>query len=200
MSERAFRYPFTTILVFALLLAALPALAVADEGPRISPREREAFEAVAPAEAKACLRCALDHKKCSSTCFSLAGEGKMGSCLTACDNATATCSCDQAVSLRSEDLVAWEWPGTNKAAACNGTVSCQPNYPSCASWSTYTACGDPFCGSGARCGDCTCDEIRCFCGPGPAWKEPQERFRVCFDAWGNSCTEWQKLTYVSCGC
>jgi 5-methylcytosine-specific restriction endonuclease McrA len=201
MNERTFRCPFTFLLVFALLLAALPSLAGAAEDPRITPQERAAFEAVAPAEAKSCQRCAVAHKKCSTTCFGLAEKGGMGDCLTACDNAVATCSCDQPVSLRSEDLVAGEWPGTTKAAACHGNVSCQPNYPSCASWTSYADCGDAFCGSGPRCGDCTCDEWgHCFCGPGPAWREPMERFRVCFDSLGNSCTEWQTLTFISCGC
>lgn len=200
MNERAFRCLSTSIFVFALLLAALPGFA-AGEDPRISPREREAFEAVAPAEAKDCQRCAFAHKRCSTTCFSLAEKGGMGDCLTACDNAVATCTCDQSVNLRSEDLVSWDWPDTTKAAACHGTVSCQPDYPSCASWSTYSNCGDPYCGSGPRCGECTCDEWgHCFCGPGPAWRQSRERFRVCFDSLGNSCTEWQTFTSVSCGC
>jgi hypothetical protein len=200
MNERAFRCLSTSLLVFALL-AVLPALAAAAEDPRISPREREAFEAIAPPQAKDCQRCALAHKKCSTTCFSLAEKGGMGDCLTACDNAVASCTCDQSVNLRSEDLVSWEWPGTTKAEACHGTVSCQPNYPSCASWSSYSPCGDAYCGSGRRCGDCTCDEFgHCFCGPGPAWRESQERFRVCFDSLGNSCTEWQTFTSVACGC
>jgi hypothetical protein len=200
MDERVFRCSFTSILAFTLLMAALPGLAAAEEGPRISPRERAAFEEVAPAEAKSCQPCALAHKKCSATCFSLDEKGGMGSCLTACDNAAATCTCDQSVNLRSEDLVSRDWPGTTKAA-CHSNVSCQPNYPSCASWSAYASCGTAFCGSGPRCGECDCDEWgHCFCGPGPAWREPLERFRVCFDSLGNSCTEWQTFTSISCGC
>jgi hypothetical protein len=204
MNKRAFRCPATPFLIFALLLAALaalPSLAVAGEDPRISPQGRAAFEAVAPAQAKSCQRCALAHQKCSATCFGLAEKGGLGSCLTACDNATATCTCDQAVSVRSEDLVPRDWLATTKAAACHGTVSCQPDYPSCASWSSYADCDTPFCGTGVKCGECTCDDFgHCFCGAGPAWKEPMERFRVCFDSLGNSCTEWQKFTVSSCGC
>jgi hypothetical protein len=205
MNERAFRCPSASTLVFAvfaLLLTALPSLAGAGEDPRLTPREREAFEAVAPDQAKDCQRCALAHKRCSTTCFNLAEKGGMGDCLTACDNAVAACSCDQSVSVRSEDLAAWKGlDTTTKAAACHGTVSCQPNYPSCASWSSYADCGDLTCGFGPKCGDCTCDEFgRCFCGPGPAWRQPRERFRVCFDSLGNSCTEWQGLTSISCGC
>lgn len=199
MNERTSRCSFLFILVFALLVA-LPGLATAGEDPRISPREREAFEAVATAEAKDCQRCAISHKKCSSTCFSLAEKGGMGDCLTACDNAVAACTCDQSVTLRSEDLV-WERPDVTTKSACHGTVSCQPNYPSCASWSSYSDCGDAVCGFGPRCGECTCDEWgHCFCGPGPAWRQPRERFRVCFDSLGNSCTEWQTFTSISCGC
>jgi len=203
MKKREFRCPsISFILILALLPAILPRMAAA-EGPRISPPERAAFELFAPAEAKSCQRCALAQKKCSATCFALAqkeGTGGMGSCLTACDNATAACTCDEAVNLRSEDLVARAGLDMTKSTACHTAVSCQPNFPSCASWTAYADCGDPFCGSAPHCGECTCDEFRCFCGPGPAWKQTQERFRVCFDSLGNSCTEWQKLTFNSCGC
>ncbi|HEX6902246.1 MAG TPA: hypothetical protein VF789_21190 [Thermoanaerobaculia bacterium] len=200
MNERMFRCPFSSILVFALLLTALPALAAADEVPRITPQEKAAFLAVAPEQARSCQRCVLAHQKCSTTCFSLADKVNMGSCLTACDNATSTCSCDESVTLRSEDVIPWNPLDMNKAA-CNGNVSCQPYYPSCASWSGYSDCGTPYCGFGPKCGECVCDEWgRCFCGPGPAWKYSRERFRVCFDALGNSCTEWQTYNYSACGC
>lgn len=198
MNERTFRCPSTAILIFALLLAALPGLAAADEGPRISRQARAVFEAVVPDQAKDCQLCAFVHQKCSATCFSLIEKGGTGDCLTACDNAAATCTCDQAVSLRSEDLAVWGWPITTKAA-CHGSVSCQPNYPSCASWSGYSNCGDPFCGIGP-CGECFCEFGRCFCEKGPALKQSRERFRVCFDQFGNSCTEWQQTLISSCGC
>jgi hypothetical protein len=84
-------------------------------------------------------------------------------------------------------------------AACHGNVSCQPNYPSCASWSGYSDCDAPFCGLGQGCGECICDEFRCKCFAGPAMKQYRERFRVCFDQFGNSCTEWQRiLTTLFC--
>lgn len=201
MSKRAFCRPSTLFFIFALLLAALPVLAVAEEGPRNSPRDRAAFEAVAPAQAKSCQTCFAAHQKCSATCFGLVDKGGLGSCLTACDNATATCSCDQSVTLRSEDIAAARGLSLPTKSTCHGTVSCQPDYPSCASWSSYTDCDSQYCGSGPKCGDCTCDEFgRCFCGPGPAWKEPMERFRVCFDSLGNSCTEWQKFIVSTCDC
>jgi hypothetical protein len=189
-----FRCSPILILGFALLLA-LPGLAAADENPRSSSRARTDFEAIAPAQAK-CAACAIVHKSCSETCFRQ-DKAVMGQCLTACDNAAANCSCDQAVGLRSEELVNFEWPSMAKAA-CHGTVSCQPNYPSCASWSSYSDCDDPFCGFAPKCGECTCDEFRCFCGPGPAQKQRRERFRVCFDQFGNSCTEWQQILTHFC--
>lgn len=199
MNKRVFRCPSTSILIFALLLAALPGLAAADEVPRISRQARASFEAVAPAQAKGCQACAFAHQHCSATCFSLAEKGGMGKCLTQCDNAAATCTCDQAVSLRSEDLVSEEWLSRTKAA-CNGSVSCQPNYPSCATWSGYSDCDEGYCGTGRACGECFCEFGRCFCDPGPAWKQSRERFRVCFDQFGNSCTEWQMVLNSSCGC
>ena len=197
MRERAFRCPSIPILAFALLLAALPGLAVADESPRVSPEARAAFEAVAPDQAKGCRSCALAHKHCSASCFGLAEKGGMGECLMSCDNTAATCTCDQAVSLRSEDLVSWDLPGGAKADACHGTVSCQPGYPSCAGWSGYSDCGDPQCGIYRWCGNCG-DPFGCW---DPATRQPRERFRVCFNQFGQSCTEWEgTLVLVACGC
>lgn len=201
MNERAFRGPSTSILFFTLLLAALPGLAAADEVPRISRQAKAAFEAVVPPQAKGCELCAFAHQHCSSTCFSLAAKGGIGECLTVCDNAAATCTCDRTVSLRSEDLVSWEWPSLTKDA-CHGTVSCQPDFPSCAGWSSYSDCGEPFCSLAVGCGRCSCDEFGCRCEfAGPATRQSRERFRVCFDESGNSCTEWQATSVVlHCGC
>jgi hypothetical protein len=197
MSERAYRCIPLMILIFAVLLA-LPGVAAAQENPRAHPGT--AFEGVVvPPEAKSCGACTVAYQKCSATCFGGEKAG-MGACLTACDNAAVKCTCDQEVSVRSEDLVNWGVVKVTKAAACHGNVSCQPNYPSCASWSSYSDCEDPFCGSGAHCGECVCDEFRCFCPPGPAWKQKQERFRVCFDQFGNSCTEWQTIQPFTCEC
>lgn len=199
MNERAFRCLAFSLLAFALL-AVVAGPAAAQEQPRVSPRAMAEFRTIAPPQA-ACQLCAKAFEKCSTACFGLAEKGGMGACLTACDNAAISCSCDQTVSLRSEDLVDFKWPALTKAA-CHGNVSCQPYYPSCASWTTYSPCDSPYCGTGLRCGECTYDPDigREFCGPGPAWKEPQERFRVCFDAYGNSCTEWQKIIVSTCDC
>jgi hypothetical protein len=198
MNERVLRCSAILILGFGLLLV-LSAPAAADEGPRISPQARARFEAVAPPQAAGCSDCAFAYQTCSSTCFSLGEIGVMGKCLTGCDNAAAMCTCDQSVNLRSEDLVNFEWPNQFKAT-CHGNVSCQPNYPSCAGWSSYSDCGTPFCGNGPHCGECEWIEGKLFCPPGPAWKQYRERFRVCFDQYGNSCTEWQQNLLITCGC
>jgi hypothetical protein len=196
MNERAFRCSSTSVLIFALLLAVLPGLAAADEVPRLSPQAREAFEEVASPQAKGCRPCALAHQSCSATCFSLAEKGGMAKCLMACDNAAATCTCEQAVTLRSEDVVSWEWPSQAKAA-CHGNVSCQPAYPSCGSWSSYSDCGDPLCGIYRWCGDCG-DIFGCW---DLATRQPRERFRVCYNQYGQSCTEWETANFlVACGC
>src|SRR5918999_1008296 len=197
MCDRAFRCPPQALLIFALLLA-LPGLAAAEDNPRAAQRARTAFEAVAPPQAASCGACAVAHKSCSKTCFGLQDKAGMGECLTACDNAAANCTCDQAVGLRSEELVNFEWPSMAKAA-CHGTVSCQPNYPSCASWSSYSDCDDPFCGFGPRCGGQICDDWGfCWWEPGPALKQRRGRFRVCFDQYSNSCTEWQQTLTSTC--
>ena len=197
MNQRAFRCPSTSILILALLLAALPGLAAAEEAPRrLSPQERAAFEAVAPPQAKTCQTCAFAHKHCSSACFSLAEKGGLGKCLTQCDSAAALCTCDQPVTLRSEDLVSPEWLSQNKAA-CHGTVSCQPGYASCAGWSPYSVCGTSQCTTGVRCGE-ECDGPYCWPVSGPLWVESQERYRVCFDQFHNPCTEWQTTTTRTC--
>jgi hypothetical protein len=189
--------PAISLFTFALLLV-LPGLAAAEENPRAArARARADFEAVAPDQAK-CGGCVLAHKSCSDTCFGLRGKEGMGICLTACDNAAATCSCDQAPGVRSEEFVNFEWPSVAKAA-CHGTVSCQPNYPSCASWSGYSNCDDPFCGFGPKCGGQFCDEWGfCWWEPGPAIKQRRERFRVCWDQFTNPCTEWQQTLTSTC--
>jgi hypothetical protein len=195
MNERVFRCSSVSILVFALLLILPGLAAAADEKPAAEPHARAASAAVA--QAASCGACTAAYQKCSNTCFGRADKSGMNKCLTSCDNAAAKCTCNDVSNLRSEDLVSFDWPSVSKAA-CHGTVSCQPAYPSCASWSSYANCEDPYCGSGAHCGDCTCDEFRCFCGPGPALKQKEERFRVCFDQYGNSCTEWQQLILSEC--
>jgi hypothetical protein len=154
---------------------------------------------VAPAQAERCRPCEVVHERCSGNCFGL-DKGEVGGCLMACDNAATTCSCDEAVTLSSEDFVArfGSSVAIDFAAACHSTTACGPAYPSCASWSGYSDCDDPFCGSVNGCGE-ECGEFGpCF---GPGMKQRRERFRVCFNAQGQSCTEYQRtLLSLGCGC
>ena len=149
-----------------------------------------------PAEAASCGPCIAAQERCSVHCFGRSSRSELGACLIACDNAATACSCDEKVNLRSED--AMEWTGqslTELSAACNPTTPCGTEYGSCASWSGYSNCGDPFCGGARGCGEC--DDFRCYIGP--ALKQNLERYRVCFNAFGQSCTEWQR-TVITLGC
>lgn len=111
---------------------------------------------------------------------------------------------DQAVTLRSEDLVAkFGFPFVNKGnkslASCEPITACGPayGYGSCASWSTYTECGDLYCSATARgCGPC--GDERCV---GPGLEQKYEAYRICFNQLGESCTQWTRVSYTdSCGC
>jgi hypothetical protein len=151
------------------------------------------------AQAARCSPCRVVHQRCSANCFGL-DKAEIGGCLVACDNEAATCSCDEAVTLSSEDFVArFGPPGmTELTAACHSTTPCGSAYPSCASWSNYTACDDPYCVHFLHgCGDCG-PEDPCL---GPGLQQRIERFRVCFNAQGQSCTQYQ-LSFVTqqCGC
>lgn len=200
MTKLTFRCPNPAIFVFGLLLMSVAGIGTAEESPRLTRQARAAFQAVAPPQAIGCQSCALTHQKCFASCFADVDKVEMSACLTACNNTAAACTCDEAVTLRSEDLVAWGLVSITKAA-CHGSVSCQPTYGSCAAWSSYFTCGDPYCANRPSCGACNCDEFGiCHCGFGPARNVPSERYRVCFDSSGNSCTEWQSLTVYNCGC
>lgn len=200
MKKPAFRCPNPSVFIFGLLLISAVGAAAAAENPRPNLQAREDFRAAASSQAKSCPSCALVHQKCFGTCFADVEKEQIGSCLTACNNAAALCTCDEEVTLRSEDLVELGLVSINKNA-CHGYVSCQPNYPSCAGWSDYSTCGEPYCQDQFGCGECNCDEFGiCYCGRGPARFVPYERFRVCFDQFGNSCTEWYPRTIYNCGC
>jgi hypothetical protein len=193
MKDRAYRYLPIAILGFALLVV-LPGLAAADE----SAAPGRAFAAVVPAQAARCGACALAQESCSAKCFGREDKAGVVACLTGCDNAAATCSCDAEVTLSSEDLVAKMPWLSDKAAACHSTTPCGSAYPSCASWSGYSDCDDPFCGVYRWCGDCPDPEFGCF---GPALRQRRERFRVCFNELGQSCTEYQRTSVVlGCDC
>lgn len=147
-----------------------------------------------------CGACELTQERCSTNCLGREDKVERVACLIACDNAAATCSCAEAVTLHSTDLIpAPARPGTD-APACHSTTPCGSAYPSCASWSGYSDCGDPYCGVYKFCGDPPfCEEPDlCF---GPALRQARERFRVCFNAQSQSCTEYQRSSVVlTCGC
>ncbi len=206
MNRRAFRRPNQSALVFGLLLTSLAGAAVAGESPRLVPRARAAFQASTPPQTMACQSCVLAHQQCFATCFAGTEKEQTGACLTACNNAAVTCTCNGAATLRSEDLVQLGLVSITKSATCNPVVSCQPDYPSCANWSGYSGCGEPWCDLEPDCEDCSrCEGYEddwpiCLCDPGPAHHEIFERFRVCFNQFGHSCVEWQRTIGYMCGC
>ncbi len=155
--------------------------------------------------AASCLGCQQFEATCTANCSALETQEVITTCLLACAKVAATCSCDEAVTLSSEDVVNWglaEGPfdGIGLKAACHSTTPCPAEYGSCGSWSSYSDCGDPYCGIFKFCGDppwCYEPDL-CF---GPATRQRRERFRVCFNASAQSCTEYQQTNYpVSCGC
>lgn len=98
---------------------------------------------------------------------------------------------------RSDLIPSWARSGLAKADACHSTTPCGAEYGSCASWSGYTDCDEPLCGIYRWCGDCG-DPFGCW---DLATRQRRERFRVCFNSLGQSCTEWQNtLVLVACGC
>jgi hypothetical protein len=183
MNMLAFRCPNLSVFVLGLLLISMAGASAAEER-----QAREASQALATPRAVG----ALADQKCFATCFANVDKGKMGACLTACNEAAA-------VTLRSEDLVRWGLVSITKAA-CHSVVSCQPDHPSCAGWSGYSTCGDPYCQFQFSCGESVCHEGGlCFPEGGPARHVPYERFRVCFDQFSNPCTEWDRLDIYNCG-
>lgn len=158
--------------------------------------------ATAEAQVAGCRACAIAQERCAVNCFGREDKRAMTSCLIGCDNAAALCSCDEPDILSSEEYVARFAPELItdlKAAACHSTTPCGSAYGSCAAWSSYSDCGDPFCGIAFGCGECN-EWGQCEAG-GPAEKQYRERFRVCFNAQGQSCTEYQRTSSTgSCGC
>lgn len=168
--------------------------------------------AAVQAQETTCRSCASAQERCSVNC--LGREGKaMGACLIKCDNAAAECSCDEPATLNSEDFVArfGEQPGpgakpeaglklvTDFSVACHSTTPCGSAYGSCAGYSSYSDCGDPVCGLTMGCGEC--DEWGHCQAAGQGLKQLKERYRVCFNSTGQSCTEYQRTQVtLSCEC
>jgi hypothetical protein len=160
--------------------------------------------ATVQAQAAPCRRCQIAQERCSVNCFGREGKA-IGSCLVGCDNAASLCSCDEPATLNSEDFVAkfGAQAGlksvTDFSVACHSTTTCGPTYGSCAGYSSYTDCGDPICGLAIGCGEC--DEWGHCEAAGQGMKQLRERYRVCFDAQGQPCTEYQRTSVtLGCGC
>lgn len=198
MNQSAFRSASSFFIVFGLLVLGAAGIAAAEESPRVTPQERQPFQAAPATEAKSCGSCAFILQKCFASCFAGGGKRQMSACLTGCDKAAASCRCDEVAKLRSEDLVSWGVVSLTKNG-CHPGSSCPPSYASCAGWSGPSNCGPSYCQDESWCGDPWCDN---GCDPdgGPANHTPYEQFRVCFDQFGNSCTEWSSYDAVFCGC
>jgi hypothetical protein len=154
----------------------------------------------ATAKAGNCSVCGVSQERCTANCLGREDDDDRLACLMACDNAAATCSCDEPVTLRSEDVVGAADGGPSPyTQACHSTTPCPPEYSSCASWSSYVDCDDPWCGVYRYCPDPPyCESGLCF---GPALEQNQERYRVCFNQQSDSCTEYQRTTVrLGCGC
>jgi len=186
------------VIVFGLLFLGAVGGATAEEVRRARPQARQDFRAAPPPQATSSETCALIHQKCFSNCFADADKREMAACLTACDKAAASCTPDGAAILRSEDLVSWGVVSLTKSG-CHPTQFCPSSYASCAGWSGDSVCDASYCENESFCGDPWCDN-GCDPNGGPANHTPYERFRVCFDQFGNPCTEWFSYAAVFCGC
>jgi len=148
----------------------------------------------------------LEH--CLANCFGLGNQAQIEPCMIRCEDAAATTPVNDGVTLSSEEYVErWGDGVITTASACHSTTPCPPEYDSCAGWSGYTTCGDPFCGVYRYC---------CAYGPvgggpspalpncelfGDALRGYKERYQVCFNAAGQSCTQYERtLTFLGCGC
>lgn len=175
--------PFVTLFLLGLGAGAVQAQPTQVLAPAAQPEISEA--------------CALTQEQCTVDCLGRSERGAMVACLMGCDNAAALCARDEEPTLSSEWYV--EQFGNVlavKSGACHDTTPCPSEYGSCASWSDYSDCGDPFCGVYRFCGSCS--ETWCF---GEATRQHRERYRLCFTAEGASCTEWQRISVVvACGC
>lgn len=151
------------------------------------------------AQAGRCRPCEIAQERCSASCLGRDDKDQIGSCLIGCENAATRCSCDEPATLSAEEYV--ERFGlkvvTEFSAACHSTTPCGSEYGACTNWSSYSDCDDPFCHQVNGCAE-ECGPLSCF---GPGMRQRQERYRVCFNAIGQSCTEYQRTVInLSCDC
>lgn len=102
-----------------------------------------------------------------------------------------------ALPLRSEDLVDLAAMEATLNAACPVATTC-PGFDSCAAFSSTTSCGTLVCG--AECARCIRlkPDLEPVCTSGVRRSTFSSRFRVCFNAQGQSCTEFQVFTASTC--
>jgi len=158
--------------------------------------------AVQAQEAK-CRSCEIALQRCAINCFGREEAKAMRACLIGCDNTAAACSCDEPATLSAEEYVARfdliQGVTDSKALACHSTTPCGSYYGACTNWSSYTDCGDPFCGPTLGCGECN-EWGQCEAA-GPGLKQSRERYRVCLSALNEACTEYQRTSSsFGCGC
>jgi hypothetical protein len=88
------------------------------------------------------------------------------------------------------------------AASCQptNTNSCvNAGYSSCAAWSDYYDCGELSACTFGVCRRCEIDpDLGRICYPAPGQQQGRNRYRVCFNAAGQSCTEYELLTQRIC--
>src|SRR5262249_43424723 len=96
--------------------------------------------------------------------------------------------------MRSEDLVDISAMQAALNAACPAPTTCAASFGSCAAFSTTTACGTVACGN--FCDRCNPKTLDCILGIERSTFTT--RFRVCFNAAGQSCTEFQVFTSTTC--
>lgn len=157
--------------------------------------------AAVEAQAARCRPCEIVQERCSVNCFGRGDKENIGSCLIGCDNAAAVCTCDEPATLSAEEYV--EKFGlklvTGFSVECHSTTPCGSEYGACTNWSGFSSCGDPYCGYAVGCGECN-EYGQCEYG-GPAEKQNLERYRVCFNQQGQSCTQYQlSVSTGMCGC
>jgi hypothetical protein len=95
--------------------------------------------------------------------------------------------------LRSDDLVDISAMQATFNAACPASTTCI-GFNSCASWSSITSCGQRECGGGCD----VCNPKLLTCVTGIERSTFTTRFRVCFNAQQQSCTEFQVFTATTC--
>lgn len=85
------------------------------------------------------------------------------------------------------------------AVACQPSVSCA-GYSSCGSWSGTYRCGEPNSCNFTGCRVNVCEGSRCYFEYRGVQSQGQNRYRVCHNPAGESCTEWERTNTSFCGC